>query len=58
MTEPNAMREIHEIRECLSREKNGLTIEERLARTNAATLELQKKYGFRVIDKLPERKYL
>jgi hypothetical protein len=57
MNEPKAMREIHEIREQLSREKKGLTIEERVARTNIAIDRVQKEFGIKVIDALPERRY-
>jgi hypothetical protein len=57
MNEPKAMREIHEIREQLSREKKGLTIEERVARTNIAKDRIQKEFGIKVIDALPERRY-
>ena len=49
MNEPRAMREIHEIREKMSLEKRGLTIEERVARANASVDELKKR-GIKVAD--------
>ena len=47
------MREIHEIREKMSREIKGLTIEERVARVNADLYRLQKEFGFKIAEDLP-----
>ena len=57
MNEPKAMQEIHAIREQLSREKRGLTIEERVARSNANIYRLQKEFGFKIAEELPEPRY-
>ena len=57
MSEPKAMQEVHEIREQLSREKKGLTIEEKVALINDRKERLAKEFGIKVINVLPERKY-
>jgi len=55
MDEPKAMHEIHEIRAQLSLEKKDLTIEERVARSNAGKERFKKEFGIEVIDVLPMR---
>jgi len=57
MTEPKAMREIHEIREKISRETAGLTPEERTARVNENMYKLQKEFGFKITETLPAPRY-
>ena len=46
MSEPNAMREIHEIREQLYEETKNMAPAEEIARVNKHTRELSDKYGF------------
>ena len=56
MTESKAMREIHEIREKLGKEREALTIAERVERDNTELYRLQKKYGFTIATVLPDRR--
>jgi hypothetical protein len=45
--EPEAMREIHEIRLQIYEETKGLTPQERANRANKAAAELEQRYGIR-----------
>ena len=54
MDEPKAMREIHEIRERMSKETRNMTIEQRVAYFSSGRKEWEK-FGIKIIDKLPER---
>jgi hypothetical protein len=46
MSEPEVMRELHEIRARISAETKGMTPEQRADRANAVAAELAKHYGF------------
>jgi hypothetical protein len=57
MTEPKAMREIHEIREKIHEERKTMTTEESIARVNASMINAQKEYGFKITYTMPEPRY-
>ena len=52
MTEPRAMREVHEIREKISVEEKGLTAAEKTARVSAEMAEIKKKYEIITVGKI------
>jgi predicted RecB family endonuclease len=51
--EPEAMREIHEIRLQMYEEKKGMTPSERAQHTDAAARRMAEKYGLTLVDSLP-----
>jgi hypothetical protein len=51
--EPEAMREIHEIRLQIYEEEKGMTPAERAQHTNAAARRMAEKYGLTIVDSLP-----
>ena len=56
MTEPKAMREIHEIREKIYEETKNMTASEHTAYFNAIAEKALKEFGIKIIDK-PESRY-
>ena len=48
MNEPKSMREIHEIREKISREMEGLSPEERARRVNEEARSIIEEYGLKI----------
>lgn len=52
ISEPKALREIHEIREQIYEETKGLTPEERAEHTNKIGREIAEKYGLKVKHKV------
>jgi hypothetical protein len=49
--EPEAMREIHEIRERLHDEEKNLSMKEKLEKTHREAQEIIKKYGIKLKTK-------